>query len=605
MPSSPARRSPPGLPFVLLAAALGILVWRVESPLPKPATLAGAETAGGNLGAGPASGLPEPSADLPPEPKGTITSPAGRIWRFGETDELGYVLPLDIRRPRAERPLGEPPARAEILVRRAEERAAVFEEHRVSVDDGHTQNETAIATDQNTVLAAFHTYTDTALLIAIARSIDGGHNWLTSTVSGSHTNLTDPCVQAAGGGRWHLSYIASGGVGGSDFDVFVRTSTDGGATFGAPVAVTNDSNFDDKPYMAARGSDVLVAYADFGVSPAKVHAVRSTDGGATFDHDTILANNSVGGNGACPVIDASGRFYVFWRDSFQDSLWVSKSTDRGVTWSADRGIAEMFPLPSTLPGGFRIVNLPSAAADPLTGSLVVVWNDQRFGNPDIAATRSTDGGTTWSAPVRVNDDAGSTAQFFPWISFDPHGSAHVAWYDRREDGFKIDVYHARSVDLGATFEANTRVTAQAYTPVLPWDTAVAFIGDYNAISANATTVFPCYQDAREGNQDVYVALLPGGPATGLAGAPAPAAPIELTAEPRQFSDTVRLRAAARPGSAVEITSPLGRRVRKLALGADGSAIWDGRSESGERLARGLYFARLADGGGAVKLIKLD
>ena len=63
---------------------------------------------------------------------------------------------------------------------------------------------------------------------------------------------------------------------------------------------------------------------------------------------------------------------------------MSKSTDRGVTWSADRGIAEMFPLPSTLPGGFRIVNLPSAAADPLTGALVVVWNDQRFGNPDIA-----------------------------------------------------------------------------------------------------------------------------------------------------------------------------------------------------------------------------
>ena len=141
----------------------------------------------------------------------------------------------------------------------------------------------------------------------------------------------------------------------------------------------------------------------------------------------------------------------------------------------------MFPLPSTLPGGFRIVNLPSAAADPLTGSLVVVWNDQRFGNPDIAATRSTDGGVTWSAPVRVNDDVGSSAQFFPWISFDPHGNAHVAWYDRREDGFKIDVYHARSVDLGATFEDNTRVTAQAYTPVLPWDTSVAFIGDYNAI----------------------------------------------------------------------------------------------------------------------------
>ena len=102
-----------------------------------------------------------------------------------------------------------------------------------------------------------------------------------------------------------------------------------------------------------------------------------------------------------------------------------------------------------------------------------------------------------------------------------------------------------------------------------------------------------------------MALLPGGPATGLAGAPAPAPALELMAEPRQFSGRVRLSAAARPGGTVEIASPLGRRVRKLTLGADGSAIWDGRSESGERLARGLYFARLADGGAAVKLVKLD
>ena len=96
--------------------------------------------------------------------------------------------------------------------------------------------------------------------------MDGGHVWQGSVVSGSHTNLTDPCIKAAGGGRWHLSYIASGGIGGADLDVFLRTSTDGGVTFGAPVFVTNDANFDDKPYMAARGMNVLVGYADFGFS---------------------------------------------------------------------------------------------------------------------------------------------------------------------------------------------------------------------------------------------------------------------------------------------------------------------------------------------------
>ncbi|MDM7917097.1 MAG: sialidase family protein, partial [Candidatus Eisenbacteria bacterium] len=420
-------------------------------------------------------------------------------------------------------PLGLPPSREEILAARAREGQRpepLIEEHRVSPDDGHTQNETAIDTDGETVLAAFHRFGNNTLVLGVARSLDGGHTWDGAEVSGSHTVLTDPCVKSAGGGLWILSYLASGGIGGSDYDVFARRSTDNGATWGAPVAVVNDNGHDDKPYTAASGEYVVVGYADFGFSPAKVRAVRSTNGGVSFNHDTILANNSGGGNGACPIIDPSGIFHVFWRDSYQDSLWVSHSTDQGLTWSADRGIVEMHPLPSTLPPGFRMVNLPSAAADPLTGAIVVVWNDQLYGDPDILSVRSTDGGQTWSAPIRVNDDAPGATQFFPWIAFDPHGTAHVCWYDRRENGSDIDVYYAKSTDDGASWDANVRVTPASFPPILPWDTTTPFLGDYNAIAANATTVFPCYMDAREGNQDVYVALLPGGPAGSVAdGAP--------------------------------------------------------------------------------------
>ena len=589
-----------------LAAASLLFSILLSRPFPRSA-----------ISSGGASGIPDPGPTLDPalDPAAanaapaSITSPSGRSWRFGETDELGYVMPLDVRRPRPDRLRGMAPARDETLARRAAAGAvfaddAVFEEHRVSPDDGHTQNETAIDAVLDTVVSVFHTYTDTSLLLGVARSLDGGHTWQESSVSGSHSNLTDPCIKAAGGGRWHLSYLAAGGIGGQDFDVFVRTSTDAGASFGLPTAVTSDSNFDDKPYMAARGDDVLIGYADFGFSPAKLRAARSTNGGTSFDHDTILANNSIGGNGACPVIDASGVYYVFWRDSFQDSLWVSSSTDRGESWSADRGIAGMFPLPSQLPGGFRIVNIPSAAADPLTGCVVVVWNDQRFGNPDIVSTRSTDGGISWSAPVRVNDDAGNSAQFFPWIAFDPQGIAHVCWYDRREDGFKIDVYYARSTDDGASFDANTRVTAQAFTPVLPWDTTVAFIGDYNAIAASTTTIYPCYQDAREGNQDVYVALIPGEPA-GLAGEAPAALPVAmLTAAPSPFAGRVVLRDASHPGGVVEITTPLGRRVCELWLGPDGVAAWDGRDAQGAELARGVYFARVRGAGTTTRLVKL-
>jgi hypothetical protein len=191
--------------------------------------------------------------------------------------------------------------------------------------------------DGDTVIAAFHRFTGSTVIFGASRSSDGGHTWTESALSDFHSALTDPSVKTGGGGRWILSYLASGGIGGSDYDIFVRRSADGGLTWSSPVAVTNDSSFDDKPYPAVSGEAVLIGYADFAYSPAKVRVIRSTDGGVSFDHDTVLANRSVGGNGACPVIDPSGVYHVFWRDSFQDSLWIAQSTNLGVTWSTDRG----------------------------------------------------------------------------------------------------------------------------------------------------------------------------------------------------------------------------------------------------------------------------
>ena len=50
--------------------------------------------------------------------------------------------------------------------------------------------------------------------------------------------------------------------------------------------------------------------------------------------------------------------------------------------------------------------------------------------------RSTDGGNTWGAAIRVNDDVNPAgdfhSQFFPWMAVDPiDGSINVVWYDDR------------------------------------------------------------------------------------------------------------------------------------------------------------------------------
>src|SRR5207237_2099841 len=55
-------------------------------------------------------------------------------------------------------------------------------------------------------------------------------------------------------------------------------------------------------------------------------------------------------------------------------------------------------------------------------------------NTDIEVSRSDDNGATWSAPVRVNDDATTNSQFLPKIALDPtSGKLAVVWYDSRND----------------------------------------------------------------------------------------------------------------------------------------------------------------------------
>ena len=459
-----------------------------------------------------------PDGPFPDEPAGVWETPSGRRFLPGTVDELGYVLPLDVLRPAPPAPPAESPRRRPQGWWRdgaspgpaggADDAPGAFVERRLGPDDGHSQNETSIDVAGKTLVAGWNQFTDSGLVMAAGRSTDRGESWTWELFDG-HDLMSDPAVKAGGGGRWYYAYLGIGGAGGPDAEIYVRRSDDDGASWQPPVPVTDDQDFDDKPHIDARGEEVLVAWADFGFSPARVRAARSLDGGQTFGNDTVLVDAPAGGNGACPVIAADGAYYVVWRGSSQEFLWISRSLDQGATWSPQAAIAAMSPLPATLPGGFRIVNLPSADADPLTGDLVVVWNDQLFGDPDILSIRSTDGGDTWSQPVRVNDDFGSDAQFFPWITFDLDGIAHVVWYDRRQNGFDLDVYYAVSVDGGVSYLANERVTAESFTPVLPWeDGAAPFIGDVNAVAGANGVAYPFYQDARSGVQDVYVARVP-------------------------------------------------------------------------------------------------
>ena len=282
-------------------------------------------------------------------------------------------------------------------------------------------------------------------------------------------------------------------------------SVDGGATYAASVLL--DSGSVDKPYLVTDpvSNAVYVTWVDFLGGGDVVYFARSTDGGASFTPRIRVSDPGSGGTGPVPVVSPDGTVGLLWSDRASRILF-DRSTDAGDTWGADVVVDGSVVVPPTpLEGGFRNPLLPCLAVDRTGGTydgrLYAVWADARSGDPDVLVSHSTNGGSTWSAPVRANDDpAGNGAdQFFPWAAVDGNGALHVTFLDRRDDsaGLLIGTFLATSTDGGASFGPNVRVSDGAFAP------ANFFYGDYTGAVATGTTLLPFWPDARAGEQDLF------------------------------------------------------------------------------------------------------
>jgi hypothetical protein len=188
---------------------------------------------------------------------------------------------------------------------------------------------------------------------------------------------------------------------------------------------------------------------------------------------------------------------------------IDKSTDGGWSFGRDVVITNLpggWDLPQ--PGIERHNGMPITAVDISSGanrgSVYVNWIDERNGDADVFVSASRDGGKTWSAPVRVNDDPKGFAQMFTWLAVDPvDGSLNVVFHDRRGlKGKMTGVTLARSVDGGKTFVNHA-------VPMTPFECCdrSAFFGDYNGIDAyggRVVVVFPVL--TADGTQKVQAAV---------------------------------------------------------------------------------------------------
>jgi hypothetical protein len=185
-----------------------------------------------------------------------------------------------------------------------------------------------------------------------------------------------------------------------------------------------------------------------GNGPSKIMVAVSRDRGATFSKAVQLTSPSYttpANTYVYPSIDAAGNVYVAFVAGFDTknknrigSVFVTRSTDDGRTFGPFVKAASPVENPngSFANTDFRDGIIESFAASPTyAGHAYLTYEswDTAAGTMDVYLTQSTDGGATWAAPVRVNDDAGTAAtdQFQPSVAAGPGGAVAVAFYDRR------------------------------------------------------------------------------------------------------------------------------------------------------------------------------
>ena len=308
--------------------------------------------------------------------------------------------------------------------------------------------------------------------LLLSRSTDGGRTWL-SGGSGQRLTLVSAfqgngkargstgqfpdhdAIHVASDGTIYVTWAQFTGLS-SHSPVYVATSTDGGRSFGLPVAVTSGSVRSDQDQRIVTDPRTGIAYL-------------------TFD------NSIQGGKGT--------------------AMYVSTSADRGHAWSAPIALGTfqnpvyLFPpycfniagAPFRGPGSY-----PAPALDTIRKRLYVAYTDIIGSRAQILLTyASLTDLTRWSAPQIVAPGAGDRINVE--MSIEPNtGRIDLMANDRGwTSNALFDVTYFGSSDGGQSWSVQ-RVTKSSWDPSqygVPDGSGIRpFIGDYDGIISLPTSV---------------------------------------------------------------------------------------------------------------------
>ena len=299
-----------------------------------------------------------------------------------------------------------------------------------------------------------------------------------NNLSNNERDSTYPQTESAGNNVYMVWQDNMFGLNRMNYDILLKTSTDGGRTFGDIVNLSNNSGFSEHPQIAVNGTNVYVVWADNTSLNRDIYFISSTDGGQTFGDIINLSNNTA--DSYNQEISVFGdNVYITWLDSQKylqgdNKISFISSTDGGQTFGdiinlSNNAGKSSFPKISSFEDNVYVTwNIDSEDKS-------ISMNNEGSGNVNnssittagIYFIKSTDGGNVFDKEISLTSNekpgeaqitANGNNVYIIWGSPDPSTVDQIDNEPSNDAGSKGNltgssdgIYFVKSTDNGNSF----------------------------------------------------------------------------------------------------------------------------------------------------------
>jgi hypothetical protein len=343
-----------------------------------------------------------------------------------------------------------------------------------------------------------------------AHTTNAGRGWISAGVLQHNVFRSDPVLNSDSAGRFfYLSLLQT------FYDDLWRSLNGGQSWANIAQAYGGDKEWFTIDNTNSPGHGFQYQFWSDGTNYGGRQFTRSTNGGLAWMNPIDIPNSPAYGT---LDVDSNGNLFIGGVELGGGQIWCVRSTN-----AKNGGVVPTFEESTPVNLGGHIVAGQPINPQGLAGQIFVAVD--RSGTStnnnvymlasvqpagfatgtDVMFVRSTNGGQTFSAPRRINDDPVNHAKWhwFGALSVAPNGRIDAVWLDTRNavNNINSQLFYSSSVDGGNTWSANVAIS-NSFNPYLGYPNQDK-LGDYITIVSDNAGANVAYAATFNGEEDIY------------------------------------------------------------------------------------------------------